>query len=124
MKNLLPSIPDHFDTMNRIQNQLAEEARLRNNPVIQVCEAIKEYVENFERELDDEHEVGVRLASFGGVILFHAQQIGFSAPNVITFYGVTEDGEKLQLIQHVSQLNFLLKAVKKREEKATRIGFI
>ena len=74
--------------------------------------------------LDDEHEIGVRLASFGGVVLFHAQQICFTKPNVITFFGVTEEGEKVQLIQHVIQLSFLLKAVKKRDEKPNRIGFI
>ena len=90
----------------------------------QVCQAIKKYVEDFEAQLDEEHEVGVRLASFGGVVLFHAERIGFSTPNVISFYGLTEEGEKVQLIQHVSQLNFLLKAVKKMEEKPRRIGFI
>jgi len=105
-------------------DQITEQAHRRNNPVVEVCETLKRYVEEFEHTLDEEHEVGVRLASFGGVVLFHAQQIGFSKPNVITFYGVTEEGDKVQLIQHVSQLNFLLKSVKKREEKANRIGFL
>ena len=104
--------------------QITESVHLRNNPVIEVCNAIKDYVQRFESDLDEEHEVGVRLASFGGIVVFHAQTIGFSAPNVITFTGVTDQDEKVQLIQHVSQLNFLLKTVKKRAEKATRIGFI
>lgn len=104
--------------------QLQHQAHLRNNPVIEVCQAIQSYVEKFESGLDEEQEVGIRLASFGGIVLFHAEKIGFSAPNVVTFYGVTGEGEKVQLIQHVSQLNFLLKAVKKLEEKANRIGFI
>lgn len=107
-----------------LMNQIAEDAHLRNNPVIQVCKAIKDYVETFEGDLDEEHEVGIRLASFGGVVVFHAQKSGFSKPNVITFYGATEDGEKVQLIQHVSQLSFLLKAVKKQEKKPDRIGFL
>ena len=110
--------------MNKIQAEIAEAAYLKNNPVIHVCQAIQKYVETFEAQLDEEHEVGVRLASFGGVVVFHAERIGFSAPNVITFYGITEEGEKLQLIQHVSQLNFLLRSVKKMEEKPRRIGFI
>ena len=110
--------------MNDIQNHVSEVARLRNNPVIEIGQALKNYIETFERALDNDHEVGVRLASFGGVMMFHAQQIGFSEPNVITFFGVTDDGEKVQLIQHVTQLNFLLKAVKKRDDKPNRIGFI
>ena len=106
--------------MNQIQEQIHRE----KNPVLGVSESIKKYIEQFEAELDDEHEVGVRLASFGGVIIFHAEKIGFSKPNVITFYGITHDGEKIQLIQHVSQLNFLLKSVKKRNDIPTRIGFL
>ena len=110
--------------LENVQRQVAEKKHRQDNPVIDVCQAIKDYVEEFERELDDEHEIGIRLASFGGVVVFHAEQIGFSKPNVITFYGVTEEGERVQLIQHVSQLNFLLKAVKKRDDKPTRIGFL
>lgn len=114
----------NLSKINEINSELAQAALLRNNPVIEIGEALKNYIETFENELDDEHEIGVRLASFGGVVLFHAQQIGFTKPNVITFFGVTEEGEKVQLIQHVSQLSFLLKAVKKRDEKPNRIGFI
>jgi len=122
--SLFSPFKKQMEEINEIQAQIAETAHLRNNPVIEVCQAIREYVENFEAQLDEEHEVGVRLASFGGVVLFHAEKIGFSTPNVISFYGVTEEGDKVQLIQHVSQLNFLLKAVKKIEENPRRIGFM
>lgn len=114
------ALAKNLDVMSRI----TEDAHLRNNPVIQVCNAIQDYVETFEHELDEEHEIGIRLASFGGIVAFHAQQIGFSKPNVITFYGITDEGERVQLIQHVSQLSFLLKAVKKQKEKPNRIGFL
>ena len=109
---------------NDLMNQITEQVHREKNPVIGVSESIKKYIEQFEAELDDDHEIGVRLASFGGVIIFHAEKIGFSKPNVITFCGITDDGEKIQLIQHVSQLNFLLKSVKKRNDVPTRIGFL
>jgi hypothetical protein len=83
--------------MNEVQNQIAEQAHLRNNPVIQVCEAIKNHVEEFERELDEEHEVGVRLASFGAIAVFHPEQIGFSKPNVITFYALPRRERRFNL---------------------------
>ena len=124
MPNYVDSISVGMNQIHRMQVDIAEAAHLRHNPVIQVCKAIREYVEEFERALDDEHEIAVRLASFGGELTFHAEKIGFSKPNVITFFGVTEAGEKVQLIQHVSQLSFLLKAVKKRAVTANRIGFI
>ncbi len=120
--NILSSL--NSGHLSNVMDQIHEKQHRMANPVIDVCKAIKDYVESFEKELDEEHEIGIRLASFGGVIVFHAEKIGFSKPNVITFYGVTDDGEKIQLIQHVSQLNFLLKAVKKQEEHPKRIGFL
>lgn len=121
--NFESPIKRYMEDMNRIQAQVAEATYLKNNPVVQVCQAIQKYVSSFEANLDNEHEVGVSLAYFGGVVVFHAERIGFSAPNVITFYGTTAEGEKLQLIQHVPQLSFLLKSVKKMEDKPRRIGF-
>ncbi len=110
--------------MNKIQTEAARADHLKNNPAIPAYQAIQKYVEKFEAQLDNEHEVGVALAFFGGNVFFHAEKIECSPSNIITFYGTTVEGEKLQLIQHVSQLNFLLKKAKKTEEKARRIGFI
>ena len=110
--------------MNKIQTEAAQADHLKNNPVVQACQAIQKYVEKFEAQLDNQHEVGVTFPFFGGNVFFHAEKFEFSASSIITFYGTTEEGEKLQLIQHVSQLNFLLKKAKKTEDKARRIGFI
>lgn len=121
------STPAMISNLDRINDSMDEIRRLehrRNNPVMDICVAIEKYVVDFESALDSNHEVGVRLASFGGVILFHVEQIGFSKPNIITFYGSTPEGERVQLVQHSSQLNFLLKAVEKRQEQPNRIGFI
>jgi hypothetical protein len=51
--------------------------------------------------------------------------LGFFAPDIVTFYGQDGDGQKLQLIQHVSQLNVMLSAVPKvpGDGAARRIGF-
>ena len=51
--------------------------------------------------------------------------VGFFDPDLVTFYGRDEDGLKTQLIQHVSQLNVLLRAVPKEqpEDPPRRIGF-
>jgi len=111
----------HIDDMFRKQR---EDQFHRDNPVVHVCESIGKYVRAFEAALDAEHEVGVRLVSFGNAVFFHAEQIGFSKPHLITFSGVTPEGEQVQLIQHVSQLSFLLKAASKLGEKAKRIGFV
>ena len=51
--------------------------------------------------------------------------LGFFDPDIITFYGRDEIGAKTQLIQHVSQLSVMLRAVPKAEpeEPPRRIGF-
>lgn len=87
-------------------------------------EHVTEEVMAFQKELDDEHEVGIMLTSFGKNIVMAVDDIGYQNPNLLYFYG-TVDGSYAQLIQHMSQLNFLLIAVKKQEpdKPPRRIGF-
>lgn len=82
-----------------------------------------DYINDFEKELDDEHEIGARLVSFGSTITFHIQDIGYWGPDIISFTGVDDNSQRVKLIQHTSQLSVLLIAVTKTEEKARRIGF-
>lgn len=87
-------------------------------------ERIIMYIQNFEKQLDNDHEVGLGLAgSNAGVI--RIEGLGFYDPDIITYYGVNEGGAKTQLIQHVSQLNVTLVASPKHidQPEPTRIGF-
>ena len=112
----VPVTPDY--------SKLSESLGRTSNPARWTYERLGEYIKKFESELDEEHEVGVRLVSFGQTIVFHVEDIGYYGPDIITFYGNNEKGEKLQLIQNLSQLSFLLIAVKKLQDKPRRIGFI
>ncbi|HDD44296.1 MAG TPA: hypothetical protein ENG63_05490 [Candidatus Desulfofervidus auxilii] len=94
------------------------------NPARWTYKRLIEYIRDFEKELDEEHEIGARLVSFGQVVTFHIQDIGYYGPDIITFYGITDKGERVQLIQHISQLNVLLVAMPKLKDKPRRIGFI
>lgn len=105
-------------------SKLSESLGRTSNPARWTYERLGEYIKKFESELDEEHEIGVRLVSFGQTIVFHVEDIGYYGPDIITFYGNNEKGEKLQLIQNLSQLSFLLIAVKKLQDKPRRIGFI
>ncbi len=80
------------------------------------------YIQNFEEQLDSDHEVGMGMAgaNVGTLII---QGIGFFAPDMITFYGEDEQGSRMQLVQHVSQLNVMLVASPKRADEPNRIGF-
>lgn len=81
-------------------------------------------IKAFEENLDDEHEVAVKLASFGESITINVEHIGYYNPSIIVFDG-TINGNRATLMQHVNQLNFLLLAVRKADPELPprRIGF-
>ncbi|MBT0958027.1 hypothetical protein IV417_11575 [Alphaproteobacteria bacterium KMM 3653] len=82
------------------------------------------YIQNFEEQLDADHEVSMGMAG-GAVGVLRIEGIGFFEPDLVTFYGTNELGLKTQLIQHVTQLNVTLSALPKmtQEAPARRIGF-
>ncbi|WP_417249744.1 DUF6173 family protein [Celeribacter sp.] len=82
------------------------------------------YIKNFEEQLDEEHEVAMGFAgSSSGAI--RIEGMGFFDPDIVTFYGSDESGARTQLIQHVTQLNVMLRAMPKQAPtaKPMRIGF-
>ncbi len=82
------------------------------------------YIKNFEEQLDNEHEVAMGFVG-GSAGVMRIEGLGFFDPDIITFYGTDPSGTRAQLVQHVSQLNVMLRAVPKHEdaEKPNRIGF-
>ncbi|MEM1375381.1 MAG: DUF6173 family protein [Pseudomonadota bacterium] len=82
------------------------------------------YIQNFEKQLDPEHEVAMGFAG-GETGVMRIEGMGFFDPDIITFYGSDPAGAKTQLVQHVSQLSVMLRALPKNIDKpeANRIGF-
>ena len=82
------------------------------------------YIQNFEEQLDNAHEVAMGFTG-GEAGVLRIEGIGFFDPDIITFYGSDEMGLKNQLIQHVTQLNVILRALPKQieEDAPKRIGF-
>ena len=82
------------------------------------------YIQNFEEQLDNEHEVAMGFAG-GNTGVIRIEGMGYFDPDIITFYGSDESGTKTQLVQHVSQLSVMLRALPtpKAAAQPTRIGF-
>lgn len=82
------------------------------------------YIQNFEKTLDNEHEVAMGFvgSDAGGLRI---EGMGYFDPDIVTFYGSDPRGTKTQLVQHVSQLSVLLRALPKQVPQAApeRIGF-
>jgi hypothetical protein len=110
-------------SFNRFQAEMPYADDTRSNPFLGACRAVRTSIEQFEAALDGDHEVAIHLASFGTSAEFHATHVCFSPSNVITFLGQTSSGEKVQFVQHVSQVSLLLKSVRKLHETATRLKF-
>lgn len=86
-------------------------------------EIIKKYILDFQECLDNEHDVGVMLTNFGSTMLMQVTAIGYEKSVLMVFKGYV-DGRESTLIQHVSQLNFLLTSVPKAPDVPKRkIGF-
>lgn len=93
-------------------------------PAERACTRLVSYIRQFEAGLDEAQEIAMLLAGSDAGLL-RIEGMGFSEPDLLTFYGRDEDGSRSQLIQHISQLNFHLRSVPKAtpEEPARRIGF-
>ena len=84
---------------------------------------LKKYIMEFENNLDEEHEVGMMLTSFGQSVLMVVTQIEYEDPVLLVFKGLV-NGSEATLIQHINQLNFMLTSVKKEEDRPKiKIGF-
>ena len=110
---------DHFDP-----NQYFLMEKFGYTMADSQYEIIMEEIADFERTLDDEHEVALKLCNFGQSILMSITDIGYRNPNLIFYYGYV-NGQYAQLIQHINQISFLLMSVPKADpnEPARRIGF-
>jgi hypothetical protein len=82
------------------------------------------YIQNFEEQLDSEQEVAMGFAG-GDAGVMRIEGMGYFDPDIVTFYGSDSAGTRTQLVQHVTQLNVMLRALPKAqpETPATRIGF-
>lgn len=96
----------------------------QKSPAEWAYERIILYIRNFEQQLDASQEVAIGFTG-GDIGVLRIEGIGFFDPDIVTFYGTDRQGAKTQLIQHVSQLNVMLRALPLPDEEAepVRIGF-
>ncbi len=129
LENALPRRHDvHADPDVPPGGGLAEEVTSKpitqKSPAEWAYERLIIYIQNFEEQLDNEHEIAMGFAG-GEAGILRIEGMGFFDPDIVTFYGSDENGAKTQLIQHVSQLSVLLRALPKEipAKAPKRIGF-
>ena len=82
------------------------------------------YIQNFEKTLDNTQEVAMGFAGDSSGVI-KVEGMGYYDPDIVTFYGSDPSGTKTQLVQHVTQLSVMLRALPKdvEAEEPNRIGF-
>lgn len=98
---------------------------VRANYASEFYRRLVKMISDFDATLDEKHEVGVRLVSFGQSVVFHLADLGYCNPSLISFAGTTEKGDPVELIQHVSQISILLMKLPRQDpsKPKRRIGF-
>ena len=103
---------------------LAKVADKPKSPAEWAYDRLVLYIRNFEANLDATQEIAMGFAG-GEAGVLQIEGLGYYDPDILTFYGRDEGGVKTQLIQHVSQLSVILRAVPKSApaDPPRRIGF-
>ncbi|MEM9969855.1 MAG: DUF6173 family protein [Pseudomonadota bacterium] len=114
---------DEGQTDAKVPEDVAKAAA-QKSPAQWAYERLILYIQNFEKMLDKDHEVAMGFTDTGAGVL-RIEGMGFFDPDIVTFYGTDHIGARTQLVQHVSQLNVLLRALPKPDAnvEARRIGF-
>ena len=100
------------------------QAISKKSPAQWAYERVVLYLKKFEETLDAEHEAVMDFAG-GDAGVLRIEGMGYFDPDIVTFYGTDAAGAKTQLVQHVTQLNVMLRAIPKEVDapESNRIGF-
>lgn len=117
-----PDLADKPDP--KLPQSVTKTPVAQKSPAQWAYERVVLYLQKFEQDLDENHEVAMGFTGADAGVL-RIEGMGYFDPDVVTFYGTDPAGGRMQLVQHVSQLNVVLRAVPKEVEAVTanRIGF-
>ena len=111
-------------TSKPVPDAVSKTPAAQKSPAQWAYERIVMYLKNFEESLDNVHELAMGFTG-GDAGVLRIEGMGYFDPDIVTFYGSDPTGAKTQLIQHVTQMNVMLRALPKAVEQAepNRIGF-
>ena len=104
----MTKVAKYLASLNIPEPTVAVPRLVDPNLASEFYERLGKWIGDFDVSLDADHEVGVRLVSFGQSFTFHLESMGYWNPSLISFRGLSEDGNPVELIQHVSQISVLL----------------
>ncbi len=127
-----------LEKINLASLSVGEDRDLEDDPRKTAFEILRDYkladwmyerlvkaINEFEEDLSDDLITAAKFVSLGNDAQITIDDMGYHNPDIIIFYGTTSDGSPAKLIQHTSQLNLMLVAVKRSnpDEPRRKIGF-
>lgn len=94
------------------------------NPAELAVARLGEQIAAFEAGLSNEEEVDGVIIGAPGNTTFHNVRFYNVNMDILVFEGINEPGKPQQLIQHVTQLSILLRALPKMSDEPRRIEFL
>ena len=90
------------------------------------CRVESYKVIDYQNKLAETEDVAICVVSFDSKTTIVVDSIGYIGYNLIRFVGKDNSDKPLELVQHVSQLNFFLMPVQKPEPETPKrkIGFV
>lgn len=96
------------------------------NTAEHIAKALHHQIITFQTNLPNEDDVVMMLVQFGQSVTLRISNIGYIGYNLVCFFfGKDNKGNDLELIQHISQLSFLLQVAPKAQPNDPKrtIGF-
>lgn len=107
--------------------KMIDIAELQQNSIAEVVATnLYKIIIDYQNKLSETQDVAMSVVSFNTNTTIIVESIGYIGYNLILFEGMDSSGKPLKLVQHVSQLNFLLMAVPKPDPEIPKrkIGFV
>ena len=114
-------------TSHESKMKMINSATIQEECIAQVvAENLYNEIIAYQNNLPETEDVAMSVVKFNESITLLVDSIGYIGYNLIRFGGKDSLGKPMELIQHVSQLNFLLMVVPKSESEVPKrqIGFV
>ena len=121
-----PSVTQQLQENHKKRELLIDATKIQlDSTAEQVAKYIYNEVINYQQNLPDQNDVALRIVQFNQSTIILVDSIGYIGYNLVKFVGKDNLGNPLELIQHISQLNFLLMVEQKPVPTAPKrqIGF-
>lgn len=110
--------------LDSVRIPILSPPKMPDPPAQWMYERVARQIIDFEKNLNNDEEIGGRFVSAPGEGVFHIEDLSYWGPDMLIFYGKNQHGRPVELLQHYSQLNVLLTAIPKEKDSPRRIGFI